>query len=220
VLSDADFDELCRRLYRHLRDGTTDRAGAFDLACEVLVVEPLNEAAADLARLCTEEESDPGRIAELTRRVLADRYEPGFAEEPGWLAALEEALEIVKLDIRAGGVPGTGHLYVWEERNAFVEWDGYNSHAGGIHPFLGSGPLSALVAVADDAQDAVMHAIWTPWPVCPAHSLGTHAMEREGAAVWWCKGAGGHVAAPVGQWPAAKLPSCPGCGAEVLSLVT
>jgi hypothetical protein len=31
------------------------------------------------------------------------------------------------------------------------------------------------------------------WPRCSEHELGLHAMTREGAAVWWCAGGGGHV---------------------------
>jgi hypothetical protein len=75
-----------------------------------------------------------------------------------------------------------------------------NGTSGGVFPLSGSDPVSALVAVADDAQDAVMHTIWGAWPVCPAHGLGVSAREAGGAAVWSCKGAGGHVAAPIGRW--------------------
>ena len=56
------------------------------------------------------------------------------------------------------------------------------------------------MAVADDAQDAVMHSIWGAWPVCRSHQLGVHPEARDNTAVWWCEGSGGHVAAPIGQW--------------------
>ena len=38
----------------------------------------------------------------------------------------------------------------------------------------------------DSLEPALM--LWgTVWPVCPAHNLGAHAQEHDGAAVWWCK---------------------------------
>jgi hypothetical protein len=202
VIPEADFDDLCRRLYLQLKGGVVSREAAFDLACGVLDEEPLDERATDLARACTEEDGDPARLAEAVRHVLAGCFQPGFTEEPGWLAALEDALEVVNADMRASGLPGTGHLYLMEgNENAWVEvWDRYNSHGFGCYPQSGSDPVTALVTVADDAQDAVMHAIWGVWPVCPVHALGTHAQERDGAAVWWCQGDGGHAAAKIGQW--------------------
>lgn len=128
-----------------------------------------------------------------------------------------QALEIVKRDMRACGLPGTGHLYIWEGRNAFVEvWDRYNSHGSGCHPTSGSDPVTALATVADDAQDAVMHAIFGVWPVCVAHSLGTHAEERDGTAVWWCSGAGGHMVALIGQWAAQRPQVAPSWRGPVL----
>jgi hypothetical protein len=55
--------------------------------------------------------------------------------------------------------------------------------------------------VADDLQNSIMHILWgTVWPVCPAHNLGAHACDHEGAAVWWCNGSGGHVIAAIGKW--------------------
>jgi len=198
-------DALSRRLYRQLKDGWVDREAAFELACQVLSIWPLAEDATELARLCLEDGGQSGIVA-AARAVLSGRFDPGFAEEPGWLATLEEALEVVNRDMRASGLPGTGQLHVCEGGTAFeyafVEvWDRYNSHGGGCRPSSGADPVTALVVVADDAQDAVMHAICGVWPVCPAHSLGTHADERDGAAVWWCAGSGGHAAAPIGQWP-------------------
>ena len=51
------------------------------------------------------------------------------------------------------------------------------------------------------AQDALMHALWVAWPVCPVHRLGVHARDHEEAAVWWCSGDGGHAVAAIGAWP-------------------
>jgi hypothetical protein len=129
--------------------------------------------------------------------------EPGFAEHPGWFATLQEALDRVSADMRATGLPGTARLVVpeWSGRNAFVQtWEGEYGTGGGIFPEAGSNLVAALVAVADDAQDAVMHTIWGTWPVCPEHRFGVHAAERDGAAVWWCEGSSGHVAAEIGSW--------------------
>jgi hypothetical protein len=71
----------------------------------------------------------------------------------------------------------------------------------GIHPSQASDPLQALIAVADDLQNSVMHILWgTVWPLCPAHNLGAHPREHHHTAVWWCNGTGGHVIAAIGQW--------------------
>jgi hypothetical protein len=85
-------------------------------------------------------------------------------------------------------------------RSAFVEFrgNGYGS-APGIAPENGSNTVSALIAVADDAQDSVIETLHEVWPVCPVHQLGAHAREHD-AAVWWCNGKGGHVIATTGQW--------------------
>jgi hypothetical protein len=86
--------------------------------------------------------------------------------------------------------------------NAYVEtWDGYTSSMG-IYPASGADPLSALVAVADDAQEALMEALWVAWPVCPVHRLGVHAGDDKQSAVWWCAGDGGHAVAAIGEWQA------------------
>jgi hypothetical protein len=61
--------------------------------------------------------------------------------------------------------------------------------------------VSALFAVADDVQDAVMGSLMTGAPQCRQHGLGVHPEERDSQAVWWCSGGGpGHVVAPIGRW--------------------
>jgi hypothetical protein len=112
-----------------------------------------------LARACTEEDGDPARLAEAVRHVLAGCFHPGFTEEPGWLAALEDALEVVNADMRTSGLPGTGHLYLMEGNgNAWVEvWDRYNSHGFGCYPQSGSDPVTALVTVAEKAAEGEEH---------------------------------------------------------------
>jgi hypothetical protein len=148
TITDPGWDGLFRRLYLQLKDGTVDREAAFDLACHVLSVLPLAEDATELARLCLEDGGESGIVA-AARAFLSGRFDPGFAEEPGWLATLEEALEVVNRDMRASGLPGTGQLHVWEGGTAFeyafVEvWDRYNSHGGGCR----LAPSSAWVIFA------------------------------------------------------------------------
>lgn len=232
MLTDDEFDRLCRRLYRSLRDGAVDREAAFDVSAEVLAYHPANEKAAEAAALALTDDPDPAPLAAAVRELLASlTFAPGFDDEPGWLAALEEALEIVKADLRACGLPDTVRLYTWDgSPNAAVDAWAANSSGGGIYPAAGQDPVTALVAVADDAQDAVMHSVWGAWPTCPEHSLGVHALEHGGAAVWWCGIGGGHVVARVGQWPRATPPprlvfraipflfsaGLPGCGCRQL----
>jgi hypothetical protein len=196
------FERLAARIYAAARDGAVDRDSGFDLASLVLDYQPLNPRAAELADLCVAG-ADEERIAEAARLVLDDTFEPGFAEEPAWFAALTEALDFVNADIRATGLPGTARLVIpeWSDRNAWVQtWDGHHGSSGGIAPGSGKDPVTALAAVADEAQDAVMESIWAAWPVCPAHQLGVHVEVRDGAVVWWCQGSGGHPVAPVGTW--------------------
>jgi hypothetical protein len=202
MILDAGFEWLCRRLYLQLKDGAVNRETAFDLACAVLDDAPQAENATSLAGLCVDDRADPVALAEATRLVLAGCFNPGFAEDPELLATLERALEVVKQDMRACGLPAIAHLHVWAGQSAFVEvWGHHHSTGPGCQPASGSDPVAALVAVANDAQDAVMHAIVGTWPTCPAHGRGTHAREVDGMAVWWCEG-GGHPAAPIGQWRA------------------
>jgi hypothetical protein len=207
VISEPGFEWLCRRLYFQVKGGAVSREAAFDLACAVLDSAPQAEEATSLAGLCVDDGADPAQLAEATRLVLAGCYHPGFAEAPELLSMLEKALEVVKQDMRACGLPATAHLCVWAGQNAFVEvWGHHNSAGPGCQPSCGSDPVAALVAVAGDAQDAVMHAIVGAWPTCPAHGRGAHAREVDAMAVWWCEGGGGHIAAPIGQWhPLARL---------------
>ena len=88
---------------------------------------------------------------------------------------------------RPTGLPGPVRLVIPEwagPRSAFVEFqgNGYGSTTG-IAPEDGSGPISALVAVADNAQDSVIETLHEVWPACPVHQLGAHPREHDGAAV-------------------------------------
>jgi hypothetical protein len=198
----SEWESYTSALYVGVRDGAVDRTAAFELACLVLDYFPLSEAAKELAEASVADGDEP-RLTAAARGLLADQgYEPGFDLEPGLLTALEQAMDVVNADMRATGLPGTGRLVVpaWSP-NAFVTtWDGGYGSTGGIFPSEGKDPVTALAAVADQAQDAVMESLGAAWPVCPAHRLGAHAGVYEDDAVWWCSGAGGHVVTLVGRW--------------------
>lgn len=201
MLADDDFDGRCRRLYRSLRDGSVDREAAFDLSADILDYRPGAEAA-KVAALAIDEDAAPAQLAAAVRALLAEHFRPTFDDEPEWLAALEEAVEIVKADLRASGLPDAVRLYRWEgSPNVSVDAWAANSTSGGIFPEQGRSPVTALAAVADDAQEAVMLSIGAAWPTCPEHRLGVHARAHDGAAVWWCRADGGHAVARVGQLP-------------------
>jgi len=203
----AAFVLLCRPVYVAARAGAVDCTAAFDLAVARLEVSPLDPDATELALLSLEcaEASQP-RMAEVALRLVATAWDPGFMEEPGWLAALEDAMRLVNRDVAATGIRHPCQLRVRDEQdggNAYVlTWGGYNSATAGISPAHGADPVSALLAVADDAQDALMEELWAAWPVCPVHRLGVHVRYHDKAAAWWCAGDDGHPVAAVGEWPA------------------
>jgi hypothetical protein len=199
---DAEFDGLARRAYVGVRDGVLDPEVAFDLACLLLKWGPPDPLAGEMAERSAEG-TDRERIADLARQVLAARFEPGFDLEPVLLERLEQALKVVTADLRATGLEGPVRLVItdWNDPpHAYAEFRGVWGTAGGASPADGVSPLSALVAVAGDLQEAVMEALCEVWPVCPTHNLGAHAREYRSAAVWWCNGDGGHVITAIGQW--------------------
>ncbi len=169
-------------MYTGLRDGTLDPEATFDLACFLieqgqpdLVIRELAEQSAA--------GTDPALLADLARRTLeAVEFEPGFSVEPQLLAGLEQALQAVSADLRATGLTGPARLVVLEGSappHAFVEFGGKFGHTNGIAPGHGSNPRDALLAVADDLQDAVMDALLMVWPVCPqASARGSRARDR------------------------------------------
>lgn len=204
----AAFDRLSRAVYIAARAGAVDCTAAFDLAASWLGERPQDPDATELAMLSVEcaEASQP-RMAEIALSLLATAdFCPGFGEEPGWLACLEDAMRLVNRDMAATGIRHPCQLRVYDDEltrsgNAYVEtWDGWTGTAQGVYPVSGADPVQALVAVAEDAQDALMHALWATWPVCPTHRLGVHARDHEKAAVWWCAGDGGHAVTAIGEW--------------------
>lgn len=107
-----EFERLARQVYVGLRAGAVDCEAAFDLACTLLEWGQPDPVAEELAVLAADG-TDQERIAELARQVLAAAaFEPGFDVEPGLLAVLEEALEAVRSDMQATGLPGAVRLVV------------------------------------------------------------------------------------------------------------
>jgi hypothetical protein len=204
----AAFGRLSSAVYISARAGTVDCTAAFDLAASWLEERPQDPDATELAALSLKcRQASQPRMAEAALRLLATaNFRPGFKEEPGWLACLQDAMRLVNRDAAATGIRHPCTLRVYDEglnwsTNAYVKtWDGYTGHAQGVYPASGSDPVSALIDVADDAQDALMHALSAAWPACPAHRLGAHARRHEEAAVWWCSGDGGHTVTAIGEW--------------------
>jgi hypothetical protein len=200
------FDQLATRVYAGLRDGALDAEAAFDLACFLMDWGPFSPAVHELAEQSAAG-TDPARLADLAGRVLEEsEFEPGFDAEPELLAELEHALEAVRADMQATGMAGPVRAAFAEAPgsylpNAFASFRGSFSYTGGIAPSKGRDRVSALLAVADDVQDAIMGSLMTVWPVCPDHSLGGHPRESGSQAVWWCNGGvSGHVIARIGHW--------------------
>ena len=163
-----DFDRLSSAVYIAARSGAVDCMAAFDPAASWLEERPHDPDATELATLSLEcTQASQSRMAEVALRLLATaNFRPGFKEEPGWLACLEDAMRLVNRDVAATGIRRPCKLRVHDDDglnwsvNAYVEtWDGYTgTRLEGIYPASGADPVSALVDVADDAQDALMHA--------------------------------------------------------------
>jgi hypothetical protein len=195
-VDDRWLDEIARTVHLGVLNGAVDPEAAFDLATCILEVSPLDPSAAQLAELSAAGCDQPTLI-EAAMLVLDSC---GFT---GWLDTLQEAMRIVNRDVAATGLPGPCRLEAppWSRDDLYVlTWDDCTDCDQGISPGCGSDALAALTAVADDAQGAIMESSWQAWPVCPQHALGTHAEVHDGAAVWWCKADGGHVAAAIGDW--------------------
>jgi hypothetical protein len=216
-----DRPELERHLgalYVAVRDGTVvDRQAAFDIAMDELGYRPRHAEARELAEASVAD-GDETRLASAAAAFLAAcGYEPGFEQAPERLARLERALDAVRADMRATGLTGEVRLVRpdWSPSHAAVEtWAGDQGWTGGISSSEAAGDLSALVAVAEQARQAIMESLryqstGRVWPACPAHGAGTSPEARHGTGVWWCDEGGGHVAAEIGHWgsPAPVRPS-------------
>jgi hypothetical protein len=200
------FGQLARKVYIGLRDGGLDPEATFDLACILMDWGTSSPAVHELAEQSVAG-TDPAWLADLAGQVLEESgFQPGFDTEPRLLAGLEDALEAVKADMRATGLAGPVGLAFVDDgdsdlRDVFADFRGSFSFAGGVSAGDARDRISALLAVADDVQDAIMGSLLAVWPVCPEHGLGGHPREHDSRAVWWCNGGGsGHVIAPIGHW--------------------
>lgn len=200
-------------LYVAVRDrATVDRQAAFDIAMNELEHRPLHAEARELAEASVADD-DGTRLASAAAAFLgAYGYEPGFEQAPERFVRLERALDAVRADMRATGLTGEVRLVRpgWTPRNAVVEtWAGNQGWTGGISPSGAADDLSALVAVAEQARQAIMESLQYQstgrvWPACPAHDVGTSPEARHGTGVWWCDGGDGHVVAEIGHWAGAS----------------
>lgn len=198
-------------LYVTVRDGAAvDRQAAFDVAMNELGYRPLHAEARELAEASTADD-DETRLASAAAAFLAAYgYEPGFEQAPERFARLERALDAVRADMRATGLTGEVRLIRpgWAPSRAAVEtWAGDQGWTGGISSSEAADDLSALVAVAEQARQAIMESLryqstGSVWPACPAHGTGTSPEARHGTGIWWCDQGGGHVAAEIGHWNA------------------
>jgi hypothetical protein len=207
-----DRPELKQRLdalYVTVRDGAAvDRQAAFDIAMSELEHRPLHAEARELAEASTADDDDT-RLASAAAAFLdAYGYEPGFEQAPERFARLERALDAVRADMRATGLTGEVRLVRpgWTPGHAAVEtWAGDQGWTGGISSSDAADDLSALVAVAEQARQAIMESLryqstGSVWPACPAHGTGTSPEARHGTGIWWCDQSDGHVAAEIGHW--------------------
>jgi hypothetical protein len=116
-------------------------------------------------------------MAEVALSLLAAvGFCPDFTAEPRWLTCLEGAMRLVNRDVAATGIDRPCRLRVYDELtrsgNAYVETgDGHTGPSGGIYPASGADPVSVLVAVADDAQDALMEELWRRGRCAPSTGL-------------------------------------------------
>jgi hypothetical protein len=203
------LDRRLDGLYVAVRDGVAaDRQAAFVAAVSELERFPLLAEARELAEASVAG-GDEARLASAVRAFLDARgYEPGFELEPERLTRLERALDAVRADLRATGLSEGVRLVRpdWSPGNAAVEtWAGDRGWTGGVFPADAADDLSALVAVAEQARQAVTESLryqstGRQWPGCPVHGLGTAPRAHHGTGVWWCD-SGGHVTAEIGRWP-------------------
>jgi hypothetical protein len=201
---EAHAEQLERGVYLGLREGNLDPQRVVALACELLdwfhctdaILEVVERNPADVS---------PAEMAALARRILDDvDFDPGFDLAPGRLETLRAALRVMARDLTTRGIEGEPEIEVledWFPVGAGVRLaDGVRLNWGGpILPSMCDDPAVALTGLAVMTQESLLERTWRVWPVCPRHDLGVHGSERNGTAVWWCAGEGGHVLAPVGE---------------------
>lgn len=201
---EADPEQLMRRVYLGLREDDLDPRHLVALACELLDWGRCTDAVLEVVERNPAEVSPP-EMAALAWRILDDvGFEPGFDIAPERLETLRAALRIVARDLAARGFedePEIELLEDWFPAGAGVRLaDGERLNWGGhILPSMCKDPTTALTSLAIMIQESLLEWTWQVWPVCVRHDLGVHGSERDGEAVWWCAGDGGHVLAPVGE---------------------
>ncbi|MFF4705353.1 hypothetical protein ACWC4D_33085 [Streptomyces sp. NPDC001288] len=204
----ADFEAatepLTRRVHLGLRAGSLDPRDVVALACELFDRSLRTDAVVEVV------ERNPAEVprAEMTvlaRRILHDiGFDPGFDLAPERLETLRAALRIVARDLTTRGIRGEPEIEVLEDCHpvgAGVRLaDGERLDRGGpVQPSQCDDPTTALTGLAVLIQESLLERTWQVWPVCARHRLGVHGSEREGSAVWWCAGDGGHALARVGE---------------------
>ncbi|SDR03764.1 hypothetical protein [Thermostaphylospora chromogena] len=114
---------------------------------------------------------------------------------------LGDAIRAVQRDMEATGLPGRLGFAVpdWDDLGYLrVEYQGQYSGSG-LRGEEKHEPVTALVLIADLAQEVIAEQEWRTWPTCPEHSLGLHPKRVDQAALWMCEGAGGHPVAAIGE---------------------
>ena len=201
---DVNAEQLERRVYLGLREDSLDPGEVVALACELLDWFHCTDAILEVVER-NPAEVPPAEMAALAWRILDDAgFEPGFDLAPERLETLRAALRIVARDLPTRGIEGEPEIEVledWFPVGAGVRLaDGERLNWGGhILPGMCDDPTKALTSLAIMVQESLLEWTWQVWPVCPRHDLGAHGSERDGTAVWWCAGDGGHILAPVGE---------------------
>ncbi|MGW7197952.1 hypothetical protein [Streptomyces chryseus] len=132
------------------------------------------------------------------------RVSPG--EHPMW----DQALALLNRDL-AATLPEQEPLQLLalppddadEPESVYVALANGEWHGNHLVPNSAQNSASALVIVADAAQDTVTERLWQAWPLCPEHNLGMHPRDADGQLSWWCAGerlrrGPGHIRAAVG----------------------
>ncbi len=201
---EAGTEELARRVYLGLREGNLDPQDVVALACELLDWFHYTDAIVEVVERKPAEVS-PAEMAALARRILDDMgFDPGFDLAPKRLETLRAALRIVARDLPTRGIEGEPEIEIledWFPVGAGVRLaNGERLNWGGpILPNMCDDPTMALTGLAILIQESLLEWTRQVWPVCPQHGLGVHGSQRDGQAVWWCAGDGGHILAPVGE---------------------
>jgi hypothetical protein len=217
-------------LYVAVRSGVAvDPQLAFEIATEDRSYLPphvdarwVAEAASELAEASLA--GDERRLATATAAFLkAVGYEPGFYVAPDRFARLERALDIVRADLRASGLTGEVKLVRLDRYSSNVvvqTWAGDKGWTSGVFASEAADDLTALVAVAEQASQAVMESLdyqftGAVWPGCTEHGQGASPEARNGSGVWWCAGInGGHVLAEIGSLPESSVITMTGTRAD------